>query len=287
VPLTMRNSIPILVLVLVSWAATYAQQTALYDSSKLSDILARMKTGDLHTQKVAFDDLIAQINSETAGTRAQSEALSKFFSLHPEQADQVKLGLIQLLSQENYYFIESKNPPPDSHAEDDVSNHYAELIDTVSSLNDDRAIPALAGALTTGGMAQRGLLKYGDKALDPVLKQLTSPDGLVRASALGMVVEVLEGHNDPRSHARVKELLQASLADPGSVVRAKAVWEIDCLDDRQDFLPILEKVAKTDPEKFPGRADDGGDADGFYPVRYDARRVLHHIQNNKPCGSEY
>jgi hypothetical protein len=57
---------------------------------------------------------------------------------------------------------------------------------TVSSLNDDRAIPALVGAMTTGGMAQRGVLKYGDKALTSVMEQLKSSDALVRASALGM-----------------------------------------------------------------------------------------------------
>jgi hypothetical protein len=198
----------------------------------------------------------------------------------------VKLGLIQLLSTENYYFIESKNPPTDDHEEDDVSEHYAELIDTVSSLHDERAIPALAGAITTGGMAQRGLLKYGDKALGPVVEQMKSPDALVRASALGMAITILQRHNDFASHARIKEILRASVADSGSVVRTKAVWEIDCLNDRQDFVSILEKLAKTDPQKLPGKADDGGDGDEFYPVRFDARRVLRHIQNNQPCGSQ-
>ncbi|HKM47307.1 MAG TPA: HEAT repeat domain-containing protein [Terriglobales bacterium] len=285
------RTFPVFALVLAF--AAFAQQAPPSGGDKLPSILARMKSEDLHTKIVAFNELMTHVASEAGGPKegseltGRSDALNKFFSRHPEQADQVKLGLIQLLTKENYYFIEGKNPPPDDHAEDDVSEHYAELINTVSSLNDDRAIPALAGAVTTGGMAQRGLLKYGDKALDPLLKQLRSPDGLVRASALGMAITVLEGHNDPEAHNRVRELLQALLADPESVVRRKAVWEIDCLDDRQDFVPILEKIAKTDPEKRSGKADDGGDGDAFYPVRYDARRVLHHIQNNKPCGSEY
>lgn len=275
-----------------SRVSAYAQQASPSGDKGLSDILAQMKNGDMYTKIVAFNELMTRVDSEAGGAKGGMESagpsgvLSKYFARHPDQADPVKLGLIQLLSTENYYFIESKNPPPDDHAEDDVSEHYAELIDTVSSLNDDRAIPALAGAITTGGMAQRGLMQYGDKALEPVLKQLRDPDALVRASSLGMAVEFLEGHNDAKSHARARELLQASLADPGSVVRRKAVWEIDCLVDRQDFVPILEKIAKTDPQKLPGKADDGGDGDEFYPVRFDARRALRHIQNNKPCGSE-
>ena len=48
--------------------------------------------------------------------------------------------------------------------------------------------------------------------------------------------------------------------------------------------PILEGIAKTDPEKFRGKALDGGDGDEFYPVfypvRYDARRVLRDTQDN-------
>ena len=267
-----------------------AQQVLPAGSKKLPDILTAMKSDDMHTKVVAFNELMAHVNSEAGSppgatqSARSSDVLNKFFVRHPDQADAVKLGLIQLLSTENYYFIESKNPPEDHHEEDDVSEHYAELIDAVSSLHDERAIPALTGAITTGGMAQRGLLEYRDKALVPVVEKLKSPDALVRASALGMAVTILQKHNDAASHARVRELLRWSLGDSGSVVRTKAVWEIDCLDDRQDFVPILERIAKTDPLKLPGKADDGGDGDEFYPVRFDARRVPRHIQNNEPCG---
>jgi hypothetical protein len=263
--------------------AAYPQGTAPQDRKKLPEILTRMKSTDLHTQKLAFDDLMNQINFETSGTRAKPEALNKYFSLHPEQADQVKLGLTQLLSQENYYFVESKNPPPDSHEEDDIGEHYAELIDVVSSLEDDRAIPALVGAMTTGGIAQRGLMKYGDKALVPVLGQLKNRDALVRAAALGMGIALLERQNDSASQARIRELIRSSLADPKPVVRTHSIREIGCLADRQDFVPMLQQIAKTDPWKLPGKADDGGDGDEFYPVRSDARQILRDIQNNKAC----
>jgi hypothetical protein len=261
-------------------------QEAPSGKNQLLDILARMHNQDLHTHLTAFNDLMSYVSSEWPKgpqTTGPSDTLNNFLTRHPDKADQVKISLIHLLSEENHLFIETKNPPPDSNDEDDVGEYYAELVDVVSSLNDERAIPALAGAITTGGMAQRGLLKYGDKALGPVLKQLKSSDALVRASALGLSTEILEGRKDSASHAQMISLIQSSLKDPAAVVRRHAVREIDCLDERQDFIPVLQEIAKTDPDKLPGRADDGGDGGQFYPVRADARRVLRDVQNNVTC----
>jgi hypothetical protein len=75
-------------------------------------------------------------------------------------------------------------------------------------------------------------------------------------------------------------LILSSLEDRNSVVRSAAVDSIDCLEGRQEFVSTLEKIAKTDPDKFSGKALDGGDGSELYPVRYDARRVLRDIQNN-------
>jgi len=261
-------------------------QAAPSGKNQLSDILARIGNRDLHTHLTAFNDLMTYVSSEWpkgSPPTGPSDALNNFLTRHPDKADQVKLSLIHLLAEENHLFIETKNPPPDSHDEDDVGEYYAELVDTVSSLNDERAIPALAGAMTTGGMAQRALMKYGDKALQPVLGQLKNPDALVRATALEMGIALLEKRSDPTSRIRIRELIGSSLTDPKPVVRSQAVREIGCLDDRQDFVPILQQIAKNDPWKLRGKADDGGDGDEFYPVRFDARRVLRDIQNNKTC----
>lgn len=261
-------------------------QTVSSGNEQLPNILARMKDQDLHTNIAAFHDLLTYASAESPHStkpKGPSETLNDFLVGHPENADQVKLSLIQLLTEENHSFIETKNPPPDSDASDDVGEYYAELVDTVSSLNDDRAIPALVGAMTTGGMAQRGVLKYGDKALTSVMEQLKSSDALVRASALGMTTGILEQKKDAASHALVISLIQSSLKDPGAVVRSQAVQEIDCLDERKDFISILQEIAKTDPLRLPGKALDGGDGGQFYPVRADARQVLRHIKNNESC----
>ena len=93
-----------------------------------------------------------------------------------------------------------------------------------------------------------------------------------------MSVRLLKGRNDPTSRKQILELVRSALA-----VRSHAIREIDCLDERQEFIPVLEKIATDDPEKFPRKAPDGGVGNDFYPVRYDGRRVLRDIQNNKSC----
>jgi hypothetical protein len=229
----------------------------------------------------------------------RSEALDKAAALlasgklNPPDDDRLRLGIIQLLVAENARLNAANNGAmqasnnvsgTDEGEGEDESEYYAGLISSVADMNDERAIPALVGAMTTGGMAQRGLMKYGDKALEPVLQELKNPDALVRATALGMSIKMLEKRNDPTSHSRTRELVRSSLADPSLVVRGHAVKEVDCLEDRQDFVPVLEQIAKTDPDKLSGKALDGGDGEQFYPVRYDARRVLRDIRDNQTCS---
>jgi len=278
----MRSGL-VLLLVLATSLAVCAQQLASFDS-KMSAALSGMKSANLTAKEKAFDEVMALISEEQhqAPIMGQADAFATFFARHPDQAEPLKLGLIELLRSANGLFVSGKNAAPGIYTEDDTE-HYARIVDAVSSLDDERAIPALVGAMTTGGMAQRGLVKYGDKALGPVLEQLKNPDALVRASALGLSVTLLERSNDPKSRERAVEIIRQGLADSASVVRGHAVREIDCLDQRQEFVPILKRIAITDPEKILGKASDGGDGDGFYPVRYDARQVLRDIQTNTMC----
>jgi HEAT repeat protein len=225
--------------------------------------------------------LISEGRKQATGS-SQGDVLATFLSQHPEQADRIKLGLIQLLKADNADF-QGESTAPGTYTEDDTE-HYAEVVNVVSSLNDERAVPALVDAMTTGGMAQQSLLKYGDKAIGPVLAQIKSSNDMVRTSALNMGIALLEKRNDPASNAQIRELIRSSLADPSMIVRRTAVQQIGCLDDRQSFVPLLKEIARTDSQKLPGKALDGGDGNEFYPVRYDARRVLRDIQDDKKCS---
>jgi hypothetical protein len=260
-----------------------AQQAASL-ASRVSAALDRMNKNDLHTREAAFDDMMALISEgqKRATEPDRAAALTSLFKQHPEQADRIKLGLIQLLKADN---VDFQGAAPGTYTEDDME-HYAEVVNVVSSLNDKRAIPALVGAMATGGMAQQAIFQYGDKALAPVLEQLKSSDPLAQASALRMSFALLAKRGDSTAQAQIRELILAYVKAPSEPSRRIAVQEIDCLDDRQDFVRLLTEISKTDPEKRSGKAFDGEDSDGFYPVRADAREVLRHIQNNKPCGSE-
>lgn len=256
-------------------------QRATSVASRVSDILNRMKSTDLPTREAAFSDMNSLVSRDQLQGSVKSErGIRGFLVRHPEQADSVKLGLIHLLSSENDLFVRSKNPGP---LTEEDGEYYAEVIDVVSSLDDERAIPALVGAMTTGGMAQRALLRYGTKSLGSVLEQLTNPDPLVRSVAVSTGIHILRKGTDPSSRKQIDDIVKLSLKDPDLVVRGSAVQEIDCLGDREEFVPTLEQLAKNDPAKLPGKALDGGDGGEFYPVRYDARRILRDIQDDKHC----
>jgi hypothetical protein len=211
--------------------------------------------------------------------------------LNPSDSDRLKLGVIQLLIAEN-----SRASVPDDEAvkqsarmasgkhENEVEDeeYYPSLISFVVDMNDERAIPALVGAMPYASDATGALLRFGDKAVGPILDQLKSRNALLRTSALSMAI-TMEGQNASVSPPRVREMLRSALTDPDPTVRGNAVNEITCLEDREDFVPILEKLAKTDPVHWKGREDDGIDGDQLYPVRFDARRALREIRNNEPC----
>jgi len=245
----------------------------------VSTILERMKSPDLAGRSKAFDDA--------------NELLASGKST-PDDVDRLRVGIIQLLIAENARI----NLPDEElskqaarttgcgngtdNCECDESEYYPSLIATVAGFNDERAVPALVGAMPWASDAAGALLRFGDKAVGPILDQLKSRNALLRVSALSMAIS-MEGQNELVSPPRIKEMLRSALADPVAVVRSHAVNEIACLDDRKEFVPVLERLAKSDPEHWRGREDDGVDGDHFYPVRLYARRALREIRNNEHC----
>jgi hypothetical protein len=274
-------TVPILLLVL-----QLAAQQAPPEPPTVPAILQAMNSSNMNEREKAFDEaskLLASRNTVAS------------------DVESLRLGIIHLLIGEN-----DRNNISDDEAaklaasascgngtdncegaeeEDDPSTDYMHrLIATVAGFKDERAIPALAGAVGWDDNVTTALLAFGDKALGPVIDQLNSRNSSLRMGALDTAITILEARNDVSSQVRVRELIRSSLNDHRPIVRTHVVRKIDCRKDRQDFVPLLQEVAKTDTFKLPGRADDGGDGDKFYPVRFDARRVLRHIQNNQPCG---
>ena len=278
-------AVPILFLVVQLAAQQPPERTT------VSDILKKMGSSKMDERENAFDEGSNLLASENPA---------------PKDIERLRLGMIGLLTSEN-----AKNFPDEEMAkvaktsgcgngadncagdgeaydEDagfESSRYIQRLISTVEGFNDERAIPALAGAVCWGDSVTKALLALGDKALAPVLEQLKSRNSSLRMCSLDMVIS-LEAPNHLVSQLRIKELIRSSLNDPDPTVRIIVIRAIDCRKDRQDFVPLLQEVAKTDPFILPadGPAFDGGDGGKFYPVRADARKALRHIQNNQPCG---
>jgi HEAT repeat protein len=167
---------------------------------------------------------------------------------------------------------------------EEQSEYYARLIGTVAGLRDERAIPALLGAAPTGAMAIQGVARFGKKALDGVLGQVKSHDSELASAAVTVLANMLEFRtvSDPDSHLRIKNALRSALASPDSGLRDSAVFAVEFLDDREEFVPMLKELAEHDPSKLEGQPLYDGTIGDFYYVRTHAKRALRSIANHEP-----
>ena len=256
--------------------AGQAQESATLDK-RVTTILARMASRDLATREAAFGDILdvmmegVQRNSNSG----YSGVLASFFARHRDQADRVTLALIDLLKAENDTFIVDEIPPGQGPYTNDDMEHYAQIIEVVASLKDERAIPALVGALTTGGIATEGVLQYGQEALGPLLSQVNSPNRFVRSSVVEVAVTILKKKNDAASRAQISAIVVAALKDPDYLVRFCALGVIEGLDDWAQFVPALQEIAEHDPHVIqePGQ-------DARYSLRIRAKELLQRIANH-------
>ncbi len=109
--------------------------------------------------------------------------LSDIERRNPAEADALKVGLINLLITENADLQREKQMGL-RFTNEEHTEYYGDLIGEVASLNDERSVPALLGAITTGGMAERGLARFGEKVMDPLLKRAQDPSPQVRSCVL-------------------------------------------------------------------------------------------------------
>jgi hypothetical protein len=231
------------------------------DSSKLSAMLSRLESNDMETREDAFDELRAEIGIDS-GNGNTEVILSDFLTKNPSQADRVKVDLIRMLAFEN------ENP----------TDNYPEVINAVASLNDERAIPALVGAIDTGQIAIQGVVKYGNKALETLFARLNDPDARLRGTAVSTSITILARKDDGASRLRIKNIIDTALKDSDMSVRLSATAQIACLDNRLEFKQLLQQLAQNDPGRINWK-----DGTTTYPVRYAASDALKDIQNKKPC----
>jgi hypothetical protein len=248
-----------------------AQQTNNYPP--VSRVLDGMKSSNRMEREKAFGEAGELLQSDT--TKSQD-------------ADRLQLAIIELLVRENRRDIKAKVGAKESPRADDAgeeeSDYYSGLIGFVADLNDARAIPALLGAANTGGMATRGVARFGKRALDPTLIQVKSENADLAEGAVWVIRDMLEYRlvTDPESLRRITGALRSALRSSEFGMRLSAMGAIEYLDDREEFVPLLKDVAEHDPVKLAGqRPDDGGDNGEFYPGRFHARQLLRKIANHE------
>jgi hypothetical protein len=205
--------------------------------------------------------------------------LTQLLSVCRDRADAIKISLIRLLERENL-MVQDYHRTGRRFGEE-YSNYYGDVISAVSSLNDKRAINALLGAITSGGMVTRGLVDLAPESLDPVLAKLNDNDPLVRSCALLVLVEMMARINqdklkDGLTRSRIKAAALKASTDEDAVVRKSAVLALAQVGDA-DVIPVIEKLADHDPFFLAGQADDGKD---LYIVRKVATEALAELRSH-------
>ena len=247
---------------------TLAQQTGLPET-KVAETLVQMKSSQWTKRWEAFETARALLASE---------------KVNPRDLDRLHVGLIDLLFTETH-----KDPATVIVASDNeregYSNYFGDLIGTVAELKDARAVPVLLANATTGEMATRGVAHFGKAVLGPVIEQAAGTNPRLAEGALFVIRDMLEYQivSDSDSLARIKNTLRVALVRPDNNVRIVAVYVIEYLRDREEFVPTLENIAKIDPYKMAGQvAKDGQDNGEVYPVRRATRSLLAKIANHQP-----
>jgi hypothetical protein len=245
-----------------------------------------------NTVRPTVSDVLDRMTSKTWTERSNafSEATDLMGSADTSAGDidRLRLAIIQLLVHENNGGLkEPDNVAPENYTEgygEDKAEYYAGLISFVAELNDERAIPALLGAAGSGGMATRAVARFGKRALDPTLTQLKSQNSDLASGASFVVMQILKLHttSDSDSHLRIKDALKSALVSPDYRTRANAMYPVEYLDDREEFVAILQDIAAHDSYKSPYYVtNEGKTVGGDYLVRRHAQLLLHKIESHE------
>jgi len=158
-------------------------------------------------------------------------------TLAPADADSLTDALVGLLTRENGFVAASQNDPTISLSEEYVT-YYGDVIAAVSALRNERSIPALIGAITSGDMATSTLAGFGNKAIDSIMIQLGSGDEDVRGAAVIVLLEMLEPTNfsslNRRTVSKLRNGLHMAQRFPEAVVASAAREGLRILDQMKE-----------------------------------------------------
>ncbi len=257
-----------------------SQSKVTKDHGQIAGLLEGFKSRDYRERQGSFYGLI-EIGTPD-GFRGRTwllpSILQGLFQTYPEQENQIREALIKLLEREDSVVEASRAKFQGSGGAERLSeeyvNYWGDLIAAVAALKDPRALKGLLGAISTGGIAERGLIQLGPVALDGIIEKAERGDDITRMSATTVISRILDPGNkkafgDSVSRVKIKTALVRAAADENPFVRRAAVEGLGKLQD-PSVRPILQKLAREDPYE----ASKHGGPKGVYPVREAAKKAL-------------
>ncbi len=193
---------------------------------------------------------------------------------HPEQATEIRRILAELLEIENAFArknVVAKQEGPE--AAERYSAYYGDLIEAVACLDDPVAINALAGAIHSGGIAMRALIKFGREAIPAVDRMWADSDPSIRHGALLVYAGILKKGTVNKLSNEYSDIRRKGFdgaTDKDALVRMGALRVLNELGDSSS-VELIKAIAERDPARLPGKGEGGKD---LYPVRNLASRLL-------------
>jgi len=280
----MRKHTTILVSALLSATAVclllgVTRQTNARLTDELGNLLIELQNNVPTSRAEAFYRLL-QLGSERdirGHTNEIPYALARLYGKNPERSDEIKMALIRLLERENNFVHAQKQEYKQSGQtlSEAYVDYYGDLIASVSSLKDQRALKGLMGAIGTGNMATKGLARLGSTSVYEVVGKLNDADPITRLAAARVLLQMLEPENarnirDAAAREQIKQGLLAAVNDTDPSLRLTGVEGLGALGDRS-VIPILEKLALSD--RFEGFGEEHP-----YPVRDAAKKALDRLR---------
>jgi hypothetical protein len=183
-------------------------------AQSLSASLTELTSKTYDTRKKGFYAIFRLANASTppnAGFHLQAERTAAYAHENPA----VATALIALLEREV-----QPDPAKGMLSED---SYFGDLIGCVADLEDSRAVNGLLGAISSGGMAEGGLLALGPVAVPGLLQTLHQDrHEFARAAAASILGRLVERGGVGNDTASIKTGLIAGLGDPSMYVRRDA-----------------------------------------------------------------
>jgi hypothetical protein len=214
-------------------------------------------------QPADVNELIASLRDADPNVR-----MSAFYSLHDvgfATSDSIRVAVINLLVTETAFENDPHSVLPNQGER--YSTYVGDVIETVASFHDVRAINALLGVIQSGNMATRALAGFGATSLDAIIARRSSSDAGIRQSVAIALREMLELQSvtDATSLAKIRAALNDLATDADYFVGVAGIRGLLALGGGATALGPVRRIAiDVKPGDYPNAINPR--SNGVIPV---------------------